>query len=239
MHKIYTTKKYLLNSGFTVLEIIVVIAIFSILAGITMANFGAFKNNTDFAVSVQEVALLIKEQQQNAMAGKLPNIDPGVKEYPSVNWKPAYGVYFDTATINNENRKMTIFYDNDNVLVYPQPGYELYEYVLGVNDINATSYVCTDFKNECIKEVTFEKIKLKKICKGGYSNGTCSSIINTLDNLSLVFKRPFPDTHMKTKYTLSATPSSPDTVDTFVDLVLKLMELMDPVILFKLIQLVQ
>jgi prepilin-type N-terminal cleavage/methylation domain-containing protein len=192
------------NTGFTVIEMITVIAIFSIMMGVAMANFGLFRSTTDFALSAQEVALVIKEQQQNAMAGKLPNFDPTEKSYPSSRWKPAYGVYFDSNPANND--KMIVFYDNDNVPMYGAPDSAFYEYLFGVNDGSATVPAnCVDQATpdyECMKEIQFEKMKINRICRGQYSPpSTCSG--GQLGTVSFTFRRPYPDAHIYADYLLA------------------------------------
>lgn len=216
------TKKY--SRGFTVIEMITVIAIFSIMLGIAMANFGLFKSNTEFALSAQEVGLVIKEQQQAAMAGKLPTFDPSIKAYPSTNWKPAYGVYFDSTPPNNE--KMYIFYDNDRdfsnnpIPMYNQndPNTIFYEYVFGVNDGSQTipsddECVSAAYPNyECLKVISFEKMKLKTICRGEYSSTLPGDGCPTgaIPNTSITFRRPFPDAHTFTAlYGPIVEPSEP------------------------------
>ncbi len=172
------------QAGFTVMEMIVVISIFSMMAGIVLFNFDAFKNNTDFTVAVQEVALLIKEQQHNALAGKLPDIDPGLKEYPLPAWKPAYGIYFDV----NTPEKMSIFYDNFN------------DDLIAINPGGIVLDCGNSYYYECMQEMFFEDIRLHKICEGGYepSNDSCNTA--DLETFSTVFKRPYPDARMRQDY---------------------------------------
>ncbi len=224
------------TAGFTVIEMITVIAIFSIMMGVAMANFDLFKSNTEFALSAQEVALIIKEQQQNAMAGKLPDLDPTVKTYPSANWKPAYGVYFDTAPANNQ--KMFVFYDNDVSTAIPipmygqtvapgDPGPEYYEYVFGVNDGSATiPSACVDQATpnyECMKEINFEKMKLKTICRGEYSSSLPGDGCPTgsIPQFSATFRRPYPDAHMRSYIygPLVVQPEAPVALSEIISLV--------------------
>ncbi len=165
------------NAGFTVIEMVTVIAIFTILLGITMANFDLFKKTTDFNLSAQEVAFFIKSQQQNAMAGRFPEIDPYVKNYPPTSWRPSYGLYFSVA---NSDRVLQ-FYDSDNDFLMTAP--------------SGNTSCANDPEYECMKEIIFDKMTLVSICDMDPSGCISRS------SVSVVFKRPFPDARINADYT--------------------------------------
>lgn len=165
------------SAGFTVIEMVTVIAIFTILLGVTMSNFALFKKTVDFNISAQEVAFLVKTQQQNAMAGRFPEIDPYLKNYPTSSWRPAYGLYFSTV---NPDRVLQ-FYDSDN------------DFLMTANSGNISCLSDADY--ECMKEILFDKMSLTSIC-----DMTPSGCV-PLTSVSIVFKRPFPDARINANYT--------------------------------------
>lgn len=191
-----------LNAGFTVIEMITVISIFSILTAILLFNYNTFQKNTDFSVFAQEVGMLIKKHQQNAMAGKFPELDPQLKQYPDPGWKPAYGVYLEVG-----GSAITEYYD-----IYNDPS-ETYVY-----SINAGGQGCDSNPNdECynIASITNGR-QIVGIYEGGYPNGT------SLNNLSIEFERPYPDAHMKKDYQsfVAGSTNAQDVTD-LVDIVLE------------------
>ncbi len=179
----FINKKNQLISGFTVIEMITVISIFGIMTGVLLFNYTQFQKNTDFGLFAQELGLLIKKQQQDAMSGKFPQIDPQIKQYPSTDWKPAYGVYLTVGTGVN----IIEFYDVYND---PDPAQD-HEYT-----INGGGGGCdSDPTDECLNIVTIASGRsIVGIYEGGYPGGT------QLQDISIVFERPYPDARMKTGY---------------------------------------
>ncbi len=176
------------QKGFTVIEMITVISIFGILTGILFFNYQGFQKNTDFSVFTQEFGLLLKKQQQNAMAGKLPDINPTNKTYPGTDWKPAYGLYFEKGA----NVNILEIYD-----VYNEPG-EKYAYT--INDGGFLGNCLTNPDDECFNSMSITNDReILGIYEGGY-NVTGSVTPPSADNLSVIFERPYPDAHMRKNY---------------------------------------
>ncbi len=181
--------------GFTVIEMIVVISIFSIFGGILMFNYKGFQKNQDFSIFAQEVGLLIKEQQQNAMAGLFPSIDPNTKIYPALEWKPSYGVYMKPGV----GTEIIKFYDG----IVPDHAYT--QLSLGGCDL---------YDDECLSVLTVGNGRsIDSIKVGGVS----------VSSLSIVFTRPYPDARMYMNYSDFSALGSGD--DPHADLVTDTVEI--------------
>lgn len=178
--KIHTPKT---EEGFTVIEMIVVISIFGIITGVLLFNYRNFQKFTDFKLFMQEIALVLKNQQQTAMSGVI-SINPQEKVYPESTWRPAYGIYVETGT-----NKLTTFYD------YNQNGtYENY------------GLPCKSVSSECLQEMYFTEDRvIGQICAGSfddtlyYQTGTLQCT-TPYTKLSVLFRRPFPDAIFRAEY---------------------------------------
>ena len=181
IYKLRNTSK---NLGFTVIEMIVVISIFSILAGAVLFNYKDFNNATDFSSAAQDIALVVRKAQTESIAGKYPTI--GQTQNPvDASWKPSYGVYFEN------NNKMIYYFDRNN-------------------DGKYTSYGnnCLEQNSECLEEITLGKNRtFPKLCS--YVDTTGAGQDCTLSNLSVTFKRPFPDAVVRHTYNANDIGSVP------------------------------
>lgn len=79
-------KKY--KKGFTVIELLVAIAVITLLSSIPFFGYRVFSNKVALAASVQDMALSIRQAQTNALSAK--ESSPG-----SGNFNSGQGVYFD------------------------------------------------------------------------------------------------------------------------------------------------
>ena len=84
-----------LNRGFTYVELIVVLSIFTVMSSIIMFDYNRFQSQVDIKNVANDVALQIVQAQKDAMNGKLN--DQAVLANP--NWKPSYGVFFQPSYI--------------------------------------------------------------------------------------------------------------------------------------------
>ena len=91
--------------GFTLVEMVVVVAIIVIMTGILLGNFPDFRDKVSLDLIAQEVAITIRQAQVFGSATRVSS-ESGVNEFPS------YGVYFDPS----ENDNFVLFADlnNDN-----------------------------------------------------------------------------------------------------------------------------
>ena len=172
-------KQKAFSSGFTFMELIFVISIFGIMAGIVLFGFRTFGDKAALDNLAQDIALEIVGAQKAAISGvsttALPGFVPGTV--------PSYGVYFSdnsTDTVNPLNKQFTYFADNP-------PQNKLYD----------TSVLpCGTSGLECISTTA--------ITTGEYISNICydtasSSVPNCVDSGSahITFIRPFPDATMK------------------------------------------
>jgi type II secretory pathway pseudopilin PulG len=187
---IYTKPAHFIR-GITSLELIVVLAIFGILSGITMFNYSAFSAGINLQNTAQEVALRVQQAQTESISGRYPRFtDPQQTVYPG--WKPSFGVYFSAGAA----KKFAYFFDqnNDNSSVpnVPRDGLMI-GYPAGSsnpNNVIATPNTesCGNQNKECLDVVTIET--------GEHIVGICNDDITVPghchDNVAISFKRPFP-----------------------------------------------
>lgn len=176
--------------GLTSIELIVVLAIFGILSGITIFNYSDFSAGVNLQNVAQEVALRVQQAQTEAISGRYPRFaDPQQTVYPG--WKPSFGVYFSAGA----SKKFAYFFDQNNensavpnvdrdglMLGYPSPS--------DPNSVIATPPIesCGNQNKECLDVITLETGEnIVGICNDNITApGSCH------DNVAISFKRPFP-----------------------------------------------
>ena len=110
----------LFSAGFTIIELIVVITLFSILASVAIFNFGGFSESVNLSNLSQQIAGFVKKAQTAGSLGRVP--PPGVN--PTITgWLPTYGVYFSTSNPS----QFIYFVDLDNSRKYDLPAIEAIE----------------------------------------------------------------------------------------------------------------
>ncbi|MDR3519623.1 MAG: type II secretion system protein [Candidatus Pacebacteria bacterium] len=94
MKKIRNSKFVIRNSqsGMTLLELLVVLGIFGILATVAIFNYGGLQAKINLTNLANDVALQVVGAQNASLSGLLP------AQTSSSNWKPSYGVYFSSAS---------------------------------------------------------------------------------------------------------------------------------------------
>jgi prepilin-type N-terminal cleavage/methylation domain-containing protein len=88
------------QAGMTYIELIVVLAIFSIMASVVLFNYRDFQARIEIKSLSNDIALKIVGAQKAAMSGLLAPL-PQQKvqeEWGITNWKPSYGLYFGKVT---------------------------------------------------------------------------------------------------------------------------------------------
>jgi len=100
------------NQGFTFIELIMVIVIFSIFSGVVMFNFGDFSDSISIQNLAQQIALEIKQAQSDAIMGKDASVFTGTCD--TMSCRPSYGVSFNASP--SQNKQFIYFADlyNDN-----------------------------------------------------------------------------------------------------------------------------
>ncbi len=158
-----------LKGGYTFIELIVVIVIFSIVSSVVLFNFSDFSTNISLQNTTSDIALQIKEAQSDAIAGKL---NDAIVFLGQTNYKPAYGIHFDIDVKPREFKKFT---DLDKSREY-----------------DGGSGNCDVSDPECLKKVSingFDQIDTMCVRTIYDSPSDC----NIVDILDISFERPFPD----------------------------------------------
>jgi prepilin-type N-terminal cleavage/methylation domain-containing protein len=66
-------KKLMLHKGFTLIEFVVIISIFAIMAGVALVNFSGFRSNVGLNNLAHDIALTIRQAQVFGWSTKTQN----------------------------------------------------------------------------------------------------------------------------------------------------------------------
>jgi len=135
------------QAGMTIMELIVVLAIFAVLSVVVIFNYNTFQSKVDITNLANDIALQVVGAQRFALAGLLPT-----QSYPT-GWKPAYGVFFSTtATLGADNKDFISFVDlNNNNLFDTSPSELLSTYTITKNDyISNINVYCPSPAGSCV-----------------------------------------------------------------------------------------
>lgn len=107
-----------MNKGFTLLELLVVLAIFIIITSIVLANYPLFKDGISLKKTAQQIAIAIHEAEVYAMAVKSFN-----------DQFSGYGAHFESGSSS-----FVLFSDIDDDNVYDAGTEEVKIYAIQTND---------------------------------------------------------------------------------------------------------
>jgi prepilin-type N-terminal cleavage/methylation domain-containing protein len=176
------------QGGFTIIEMVVVIAIFGIMAGLVLFKYKDFNSAINLENTSQDIALQIQKAENDALAGRYPV----TTHLPPAAWRTSYGVYFDTAT----PKQFVSFFDAAS-LQPSDPSYNAVTvnnrgYISGPMPITAPGS-CGNTSPECLNIFSItDDSSIQKICTGLTMVG-CTGAVSPPGNISLVFTRPFSD----------------------------------------------
>ena len=188
------------SDGFTVIELIVVIGIFAVMAGLVLFRYKDFGANIELENTAQEVALQIQQAENDAVNGRFPQLSPAQASSNSnttvlpSNWRPSFGVFF--AGHAQYQKEFLYFFDKESV----QPGDPA---TIGINgrgynnnswrDFPDSLNSCGTASSECTNVFTLSNgTHIKEVCEASTAVASdCDSNLRT--NVSIVFTRPFPD----------------------------------------------
>ena len=188
MSIIFTTKKYPKNkteTGFTLFEIVFVMAIFAIMSSIIIFRFDNFGSQAGFDNLAQDVAVRILNAQKTAISGTLNG------NFASGATAPIYGMAFSTDSTTAATSTNTVFtYFTDYL-------------GSGPDGIYTTGGTCGSIgTSECLSNTT--------ISTGQYVSGICATTTPTFScssgtlatdennkKVNITFKRPFPAAILK------------------------------------------
>jgi len=178
LKKIYHTPNK--DRGMTLVELIVVLAIFMIVAGLTIFDYGRFRSSVSLQNLGDDIALSIRRAQNYAI---------GVHSSQTAIFSYGYGIHFSTATPNpldiraGSKKSFIIFNDlNSN---------KVYDYATSGSTLCTTGIVvqaddeCVDMLNITSSDIVYQ------ICPNG---ANCS----TSSYADITFLRPNPDAYICT-----------------------------------------
>lgn len=195
-----------LQQGVTLIEMLVVIAIFGIIASILLFNYGDFNNNISVRTLSQEMGLAVRKAQTYATSVR-KDTAAGLQDGPTV-----YGIAFSvrppatdgTASAGPHNKQFVLFRDSaiEGTLL-----------TNGSYDISAEG--CGSETSEC-KEVfsITSNDSIEKICYSDTQTTTaerCFDKDTAYSQVTILFRRPSPDALFCFVSAPSATSSSCDT----------------------------
>ncbi len=167
------------NSGFTLIELMVSLAIFAFMTAFLLAKYGTFNQSTLVTNLAYDAALTIRSAQsyglnvQNAVNSQGTNLTcSGQTGYTSGNacFYYAYGVHFGGTTPTN---RFILFVD------------------LNTGQSNSGVYVPNDSPN--VEDISTYKMNTGYTIQGICAIQAGSSACTPLSSLDITFKRPNPD----------------------------------------------
>ena len=180
-HKFFKQKNNLPSKflkGFTLVELIVVIAIFAIISSVTLFNYGNFSSNLIVTNLAYQAALEVRQAQVYGISVKQVKGGTGT----SADFNAAYGVWFD-GTNASSLQGFTLFSDRNGNFIYDSANNENEESIQLPNS--------SLIKKFCIKQTSLTWL--------------CSDDSSGLKFMSISFKRPDPDSKI---YGFYAGPSN-------------------------------
>lgn len=175
-------KKTLQNKkGFTLIEMLMVLAIFTILTSVVMYNYSEFNSRTIMSNMAYEIALTVRQAQVYSLGVRG---QAGNEEFDN-----RYGVYFNT---DNGGKDFIFFFDKKPAGEDTEPN--------GWCDGDGSEPNCLACiaGGECLEKVTLTRdIYISKICMSSQvdpvsDTGVCTDTTNETD-ISVTFDRPNPD----------------------------------------------
>ncbi|MEK7622037.1 MAG: type II secretion system protein [Patescibacteria group bacterium] len=109
------------SNGFTLIEMIVVISIFTVMTGVVLANLPQFRDQTALQLVAQKMSITIREAQVYGV---------GVKYFTIGSDFPSHGINFDDLSVPSNKKSYVLFADSNKNNIYNSPnelviGYDL------------------------------------------------------------------------------------------------------------------
>ena len=167
------------SRGLTFIELIVVAVIFSILAGISLFQFGSFSSSVSLQNVSQDIALRLVQAQKDGSSGSFPRlVTPLQGNLIPIPWTPAFGIHFSVPT-GSSSTDFVSFFDG----VFP------------INNKYDVDIPCSG-GGECLDSISITSgdkivglcIETGNIVCTPSADGTFTQ--GSVQNIDIVFKRP-------------------------------------------------
>lgn len=161
-----------LQSGLTLVELVVILAIVAVVSGVLIFNYSNFRDNTTIRGLSQEVALAVRKAQTYATSVR------SITSGSTTNF-PAYGISFsaNTGASNSATPNYKKFILFANIGTPPNSSYD-----------NGGTCTVPTAGNECLENFTINSVDTIMEACADVTN--CVSGTTTLD---IIFERPSPD----------------------------------------------
>ncbi len=179
------------KQGVTFVELVIVISIFSIIAGTLLLNFSRFGRSITLQNLAQDIALQINSAQKEAISGRTNDLSALCDRTTQV-CAPTYGVYI-AAEPDADNLIMGTYNDGEvgrtllTFFDYKDPRNAM---------LNDGDNLCgTGTNTECLDNISLGQGNyISAICVG--LGNVCTDDISSSSGLHIAFKRPFQDAIM-------------------------------------------
>jgi len=177
--KIKNSSSIKVNKGLTLVELMVVIAIFMMITSIVIFNYGDFSSTVSLQNLTDDVALSIRKAQSYAIGAR------GATEGGDVLFNKSYGVHFSA----NQNPENPVASSNKSFLMFSVEG-------------SPKKYVESDYSNNicgqgnnCIELFNITSNDTIESIKAYNGANLISSDVPT-SSIDIVFTRPDPKAHL-------------------------------------------
>ncbi len=164
-----------ISRGFTLIELVVSIAIFGLMTALVVAKYGNFNQSVLLTNLAYDVALTVRTAQTYGLSVKSSanDVAPG----DSGSFRYAYGVHFSTSAGGESEREIRLFSDFDENQAYSGTTEDVSVYTIGRGAI--ISDLCAGMSSSCSPGYAELDILFKRpdpnatICAFGDSNPGC------------------------------------------------------------------
>ncbi len=157
------------QSGMTLTELMVVIAIFILVTGLTFFDYGNFRSVISLQNLADDISLSIRKTQNYAIG---VHSSSGVFSY-------SYGIHFSSKTKNQENKSIILFVDGGNN-GYNSNDTKIDTLNITTDDVVSCIYTLPNDKPNCSNNNTIADIifrrpnpEINKVCIGG----SCPNVV--------------------------------------------------------------
>ena len=161
------------KNGFTVVELMVTIAILAIINTVVFLNYPALRENINLKRTAEEMAVIIKQEQSDAL--NVRRLDDPNNNNPNYNpFLGIYGVHF-----NSSNNNTFVLFADNGVNINGNNNNNRY--------VNTGGNICKNNKPECVQEYQINNgitISNLEVSQDGISYYVCNN-----NKLNIIFTR--------------------------------------------------